>query len=375
MIIRGAHIVGRGVADIAVTGYRIRAVESSLVPNAGEQLIDAAGLLAFPGLVNSHDHLEFDVYPTLSHGPYADYVEWGNDIHRRDADLINEIERIPRAMRIQWGLARNLVCGITTVAHHGDMKDMPNDPPIDIIRSAQSIHSVRLERRWRARLAFGRGPVAVHIGEGTNVESAREIDTFLRWNVRRRPLIAVHGIAMKPAQAARFKALVWCPVSNRVLYEKTAEIAALKLRTAVLVGTDSTLSGDWNIWRHLRAARATGMMTDRELYDALTTRAAAVWGEGGAIAEGSSANIVLARSTGDDVWNGFFNIDPKDIKLVIHRGRAVLVDAALKCDIDGVTELHEVSIDGATKRCAIDIAALRRDILQRAPGAALPFGG
>ncbi len=246
---------------------------------------------------------------------------------------------------------------------------------IAVVRGAQSIHSVRLDRGWRARLALGRGPVAVHIGEGTNVASAREIDTFLRWNVRRRPVIGVHGIAMKPAQAARFKALVWCPVSNVVLYDKTADIAALKSHTAVLVGTDSTLSGDWNIWRHLRAARATGMLTDRELYDALTTRAAAVWGEGGALEEGSSADIVLARSTGDDVWNGLFNIDPKDIQLVIRRGRVVLIDAALKFDSHGVTEFHEVSIDGATKRCAIDIAALRRDILQRAPGAALPFGG
>jgi hypothetical protein len=38
--------------------------------------------VVFPGLINSHDHLDFNLFPQLGHHIYHNYTEWGDHIHR-----------------------------------------------------------------------------------------------------------------------------------------------------------------------------------------------------------------------------------------------------------------------------------------------------
>jgi dihydropyrimidinase len=59
LVIAGGTVVtaeGSVVADVAVSGSRITAVQPGLASGAGE-LIDAAGLLVLPGVVDAHTHL------------------------------------------------------------------------------------------------------------------------------------------------------------------------------------------------------------------------------------------------------------------------------------------------------------------------------
>src|SRR5580658_3246481 len=99
MIIRRVELVGEETGDreIVVCGQTIAGVGdvSSNRPYSGP-LLDLRDAIAFPGLTNSHDHLEFNLYPTLAHNRYADYVEWGRDIQRRDRGVISSLERVPR---------------------------------------------------------------------------------------------------------------------------------------------------------------------------------------------------------------------------------------------------------------------------------------
>jgi allantoinase len=55
LVIRGADVAGDGAADIAIADGRIAAIGPEL-PGAAEE-IDAAGLLALPGVVDAHVHL------------------------------------------------------------------------------------------------------------------------------------------------------------------------------------------------------------------------------------------------------------------------------------------------------------------------------
>src|SRR5699024_5393300 len=129
------------------------------------------------------------------------------------------------------------------------------------------------EKHWRLKLnnVFARKhPYVIHLGEGTDAMAHDEIDTFIKNNFLNRSLFTVHGVAMDEEQAKRFKAMVWCPDSNFFLLNATADIKRLKTKTRILFGTDSTLTADWNIWNHLRLARKTGLMNDRELFNALT---------------------------------------------------------------------------------------------------------
>src|SRR5574341_1387463 len=43
--------------------------------------VDLHGYLILPGLINAHDHLEFNLYPRLGRGPYANAGAWARDIY------------------------------------------------------------------------------------------------------------------------------------------------------------------------------------------------------------------------------------------------------------------------------------------------------
>lgn len=377
MIIRGVEIVGHdgGRRDIHLTGAHITGVGAAA---GGASVFE--GAIAFPGLINSHDHLEFDLYPPLGHGPYVDYVAWGEDIHRRDRAQIASIEAVPRPYRARWGAVKNLLAGVTSVAHHGEPVGAQ---PIGLL-GGTAFHSVRLEAGWRRRLnsPFDRPPYVVHIGEGTSPACRREIDDLLAWNLWGRDLIGVHAIAMNARQARRFRALVWCPLSNAFLYQRSADIGKLKEHTTILLGTDSTLTADWNFWAHLRGARAGGLLTDRELFDAVTRSAAAAWNRPdlGRIAVGAAADLVVARQKNADPWEAFFALDPEDLLLVVRGGVPLLIDRSIDTDTDTDTEFglrpsngFAVRVGGAQKIVAEDAPTLLRQIRGRGLRSNLDF--
>ena len=333
--------------DIVISGDRIIRISPHSATTTGGK--DELGIrfnsaIAFPGLINSHDHLEFNLYPSLGDKCYLSYIDWSHHIYQQHSSLIHTIESIPVPLRLAWGKMKNLICGVTTVMHHGRWyKELP-DGGVDVVQGCQSLHSVQLEKWWRLRLNFPlkhlhryrKTPVVIHIGEGRDESTEREIDRLIHWNYFGRKIIGVHGICMNESQAKYFQALVWCPVSNRFLFGKTAPVDVLKNVTRILVGTDSTLTGDWNLWNHLRFARQLRLLTDRELFNTVTRSPVSVWPlkDGGELKEGKVADLVIARRKANDVWESFFLLNPEDILLVIKDGAIILWDKSLQRKVD-----------------------------------------
>jgi cytosine/adenosine deaminase-related metal-dependent hydrolase len=352
VILAGVRVVGRPDerVDLAIDGGR-------LALRGGGPRIDLDGLIAFPGLTNSHDHLEFDLYPVLSHGPYADWREWGEDIQARDRDPIDRIQAIPLATRMKAGILRNLVCGVTTVVQHGAAPGF--GAPIDVLTPGTCVHSVR-ERGWRRKLLspWTPGPIVIHLGEGTSGRARREIDRLLQWNLRGLPIVAVHAVAMHERQARRVAAIVWCPVSNEILLGRTADVARLKQETKVLFGTDATLTGPRSVWDHVRRARAIGALGDRELLASLTTTPAEVWDtRSGRLEPGFDADIVVARPRSDDPLEAFFAVRPEDVVLVAKRGAVVLACESLGAN-EAFEGLNPAGPGFPGKRVAMETAAV-----------------
>lgn len=332
--------------------------------------------VAFPGLINSHDHLDFNLFPQLGNKIYDNYIEWGDYIQDNYKDEINAVLAIPKNLRAQWGIYKNLICGITTVVNHG--ADLAiDDPLIRVFNRCQNLHSVAREKYWRLRLnnpLKAKIPAVIHIGEGTDISAFTEINELIRWTLLDRDVVGIHGVAMKPSQAVSFKALVWCPDSNFFLLNKTAHVDQLKKHTQILFGTDSTLSAGWDVWDHLRLAQKTNMLTDEELYDSLTVNPAKVWKLNcGKIAPGKNADIVVAKRK-----DSFCSTQPEDILMVIHQGNIRLFDETLYEQVfeNGIATAaySKIYVGDSCKYVQGDLPGLMEQIKQYQPKARFPVG-
>ncbi len=337
--------------------------------------------IAFPGLINSHDHLDFNLFPQYGNKTFKNYTQWAEYIHSEYKDDINAVLKIPEVLRVQWGLYKNLLCGVTTVVNHGKALTIP-DQLIDVIQPRENLHSIQFEKNWKLKLnnPFKNNQhYCIHIGEGTDRFSHAEINQLINWNILNKEIIGIHAVAMNKKQSARFKAIVWCPDSNHFLLETTANIKELKQNTSVIFGTDSTLTANWNIWNHLRLARSTQMATDEEILDMLTVTAAHIWRtNSGKIKKGKDADLVLAKAPKDgSSMDAFYQLNPEDILMVIKNGAIKLFDEELKQQVYNagidVLKFSKIKLYDRIKYVKGNLPHLSDNIKKYYPEAAFPF--
>ncbi|TAN01838.1 MAG: hypothetical protein EPN39_01190 [Chitinophagaceae bacterium] len=388
MYLHNLHVVdvngSNEVRTIRIVENRINAIGTgdSLPFYEKEELsLSFEHAIVFPGLINSHDHLDFNLFPALGHKTYSNYIEWGATIHREYGGEIKAILRVPKPLRTQWGIYKNLLNGVTTVLNHGNKLSV-GITPIAVNQSEYSLHSMRLEKNmiFKINNPFNiKRKIVIHIGEGIDKDTFDEINRLIHLNVLRKALVGVHGIAMNEDQAAFFKALVWCPDSNYFLFGQTAKINKLKDKLPVIFGTDSTLTGKWNIWEQIRIARQTNMVTEAELFNMLTMVPADIWQLPfcGKVAEGYQADLVVAKMKNKEALASFFTIDPADILLVLHKGNIRLFDGklyqALSNRLPDISRFNPVYIDGQAKYILGDLPGLSRIIRDYYTDAFFPF--
>ena len=336
MILNNLYITGNGNERKSIT------INNSVIQNIcdeneikihNENVIDFDNAIVFPGIINSHDHLEFNLFPSLGNKIYNNYIEWGEDIHKVNKDQIEAILHIPIQLRYKWGIYKNLFSGITTVFQHGKILNYNQKEIIDVYNGGKIFHSVRLEKYWKLLINLpGFERAVIHIGEGNDNSSQEEIKTLIKWNYFKKKIIGIHAIALGKEDANNFEAIIWCPVSNYFLFDKTANVNELKKETKILFGTDSTVSANGNIWDHLRFARKLNLIDDKDLFGSLTATPAGVWNLEllGKIKENYSADLVVAENKLSSTWDSFFSLNPQDIILILKQGKIVLWDKSIK---------------------------------------------
>ncbi len=386
MLLRNLSVIGKdGLNDIQIKAGIIDCISPSM--EFSSQPRDSAGLvfenaLAFPGLINSHDHLDFNLYPQLGNRTYKNYREWGESLHNQFEDEIEKIRKIPESLRTLFGAYKNLINGFTTVINHGEFLQVAG-APVRVEQNHHVLHSVGFEKNWIIKLnnPFLRSlPFVVHVGEGTDELASLEIDQLIKWNLLKRKLIGVHAVGMSEKQAGSFMGLIWCPASNFFLLGKTANIQALGKKCRILFGTDSTLTATWNAWDHFRNARDTRMASDDAIFEMLTTNAAACWGLSnlGVIDQGRKADLVIARQNpGNSTWDSFYSINPEDILLVIQDGLIRLFDQELleSLCLDAIKPEHFSAVEWNHCRKYVegDFPALMNKIRSICPEIVVPW--
>ena len=384
MLLTNVKLLNDSFVQIRIANGIIHAVteqkNNSTYQTDGVQ-IKLEDAIAFPGLINSHDHLDFNLFPQYGNKIFRNYTQWAEYIHKEYKEDIQSVLKIPEALRVQWGIYKNLLCGVTTVVNHGKFLNI-SDQLINIIQPSENLHSVQFEKNWKLKLnnPFRNNQhYCIHIGEGTDRFSHKEINELINWNILNKEIIGIHAVAMNKKQSTRFKAIVWCPDSNHFLLETTANIKELKQNTSVLFGTDSTLTADWNIWNHLRLARSTQMANDEEILAMLTETASHIWRtNSGKIKKGKDADIVIAKAPKDiRAMETFYQLNPEDILLVMKKGAIKLFDEELKKQLYDagfdVTGFSKIKLYDRIKYVKGDLQHLTDNIKQYYPEAAFPF--
>jgi cytosine/adenosine deaminase-related metal-dependent hydrolase len=372
LAIRGMSPIPDMAGRIVFEGGRIRGIQPAAAGYSRENnhYIHFTDAVAFPGLINSHDHLDFNLFPLLANQVYNNYTDWARDIQQSKQKEISAILRIPEDVRIEWGCYKNLLNGFTTVVNHGK-KVMVNDSPVHVYQSCTSLHSTAFERNWRWKLnnPFNTSRiVAMHIGEGNDEMAGKEINSVTRWNFFRKKIVAVHGIAMNKKQAGRFEGLIWCPASNELLIGATAAVKDLGNKVPVVFGTDSTLSSGWNVWEHFRLGLKQSGITEQNLLDMLTSLPAQLWGMKGrgSLKENTEADMVIAEQKA-----GFFENNPENILMVIQKGKVRMYDESLAGQIQ-LPFFSKVTINKRVKFVEGDLPGLIRKIRSSCPSIDLP---
>jgi cytosine/adenosine deaminase-related metal-dependent hydrolase len=373
MILRNLQLYGeRERKDLLIQDGSIASISptGSTGNTTNTVVIDTGGLTAFPGFINSHDHLDFNLYPQLGNGPYPNYTAWGNDIHLHHRTLIDTIQQIPVALRTQWGIYKNLLNGCTTVVDHGKEHKAPEEW-VYVHRETHSLHSVAFEKKWKQKLnhPFRRKkPYVIHAGEGTDQLAKEEAGKIIRANYLQKKMVAVHAVTMKPEEARGFQGIIWCPSSNDFMFGTTAAIPQLKQYTRIVMGTDSTLTAAWSLKSHLHSALKSGLATLPELICMLTSEPAALWDmkQKGSITPGFDADICLYA--GDNPLEG-------QLMLVMRQGRVLLYHESLQTvlPLDQHIPYSRIRYNCEPITLAGNLPRLVKEIQQYYPSATIPF--
>ncbi len=215
--------------------------------------LDLGGLQVLPGLINSHDHLQFALFPRLGCGPYANATEWARDIYHPERDPVRQHLLVPKHLRLIWGGLRNLAAGVTTVGHHDSYHPVfDEDFPVRVLKNCGWSHSLAFTADVRARFeATPPGaPFVIHLGEGTDESAAEEVFRLHRLGALDCRTVLVHAVGLtRPGwDLARTAgaSVIWCPRSNLFTLGKTLSMAALE-GIPIALGTDSSLTAEGDL--------------------------------------------------------------------------------------------------------------------------------
>jgi cytosine/adenosine deaminase-related metal-dependent hydrolase len=298
------------------------------------------GYLLLPGLTNSHDHLEFGLFPNLGHGPYINFEQWAKNIHQTESDLIERQRGIPKDVRLWWGAIRNLLCGVTTVCHHN-----PLDPVllgdgfvVRVLTSFGWAHSVAMDPDLRARFQATpkHVPFVLHAAEGLDENSVGEIFALDRIQALDDRTVLVHGLGLTSKGISllnrRGAALVWCPTSNYFLFGQTHSWESLSTVNNLVLGSDSPLTAAGDLLDEIRYAHVEAGVEAAELYRLAITRPPSVFrlDDGrGAIRPGAAADLIAVRDQGASPANTLARMSSNDVELVAVAGQLQLASEAV----------------------------------------------
>jgi hypothetical protein len=182
---------------------------------------------------------------------------------------------------------------------------------------AESFHATPTDVGW-----------FIHLAEGLDDVASGELQELMALDCLHHNTVLIHGVGLDDADVERVKTagagLVWCPSSNLAILGQT--ISANRLRTlfeagCLALGTDSRLSGAFDLLEELRVAARHSDFSPRELLRLATVDASRLLR-----VPTLHHDLIIYRSRSDDPFCDALKLHRNELRAVVRDGELLVAD-------------------------------------------------
>ena len=332
---------------LEVAGDKIISLKSNGSSTSGCTIDLKKTSYVYPGLINSHDHLQGNYRPPVGPKPgvfYLTWLPWDNDL--KASDMFKERSKLSREDLYNLSGYKCLFSGVTTVNDHFpqkfNAKILPTLPIRAILEYGLAHESTSYDLKWgdgveieHSRAVKNSWPFITHLAEGFDEEAMNSVNYLESIKILDSHCLFIHCIGFSDEdiqKVAKAGASVsWCAFSNRFMFNVTCKIRKMiKAGVNVTIGTDSSASGSANLLDEMRYDRALyrsmyGEDLNPELIFRMVTAnaAKAFWMQDriGSLEEGKLADLLVIKAGQTDPYENLLNAKMEDIELITLAGK------------------------------------------------------
>ncbi len=407
----GTHVLLRGtvvgpsgpyVGELLVEGDTITCAATSCAGQPGAAtatVVDTHGII-FPGLIDVHNHILYDIFDETDWAPtqaYSNHNQWPNDA--RYKAMVDAKQYLNGEGSSTWdfgcemdkyGELKSLVAGVTSVVGaaiptnrscYGSLArtidQTPNDLGFDGVQTS-ALFPITTSTADAVCANIAAGTTAsylAHVAEGTDAVSRAEFAklgtvTTTDGCLYAPPTGIVHGTALQEPElhtmADSGMSLVWSPRVNVFLYGGGTDLAgtspdvplARALGINVTLGADWSVGGSQNLLDELRFANQVddtvfgNQLSPRDLAEMATRNAAIALGLGdllGSLEVGKKADLLVVSGDPLAPYDALLAATPAQVRMTMVGGVVLYGDLGFVSAAPAAPGCEQLVIAGATK--------------------------
>jgi cytosine/adenosine deaminase-related metal-dependent hydrolase len=341
IIVNGDQEPKRG--SVGVCGDKFHASKSSVI-------LDLKGAsCVYPGLINTHDHLQGNYRPAVGPKPgqfYLNWLPWDNDL--KASDTFKERSQLTREELYTFSGYKCLFSGVTTVNDHFPQKFnaaiLPTLPIRAILEYGLDHEATSYDLKWgdgleieHERAVKNKWPFITHLAEGFDEEAMNGVNYLESIKRLDNHCLFIHCIGFSDEdieKVAKAGASVsWCGFSNKFMFNVTCKIRKMiQAGVNVTIGTDSSASGTANLLAEIKYDRGLYRemygedLPAKQIFRMITLNAAkAFWLDDriGSLDEGKLADMLVLKGRKEDPYENLVSASMEDIELLTLEGKPI----------------------------------------------------